>query len=179
MDNPKVLLVTELGGITLELFPRQAPLTAANFLRYVEQGRYAGASFYRVVRSDNQAYSPVKIEVIQGGLGMGQHPLKLPPIPHETTVVTGVRHLEGTLSMSRLEPGTAHSEFFICLGESHELDYGGRRNPDGQGFAAFGRVVQGMEVVRVIQRRPTGSDTPPVRGQILLEPVGILEVRRI
>lgn len=179
MEEPQVLLLTELGEIVLELFPRQAPRTVANFLHYVDQGCYRGASFYRVVRADNQAHSPVKIEVIQGGLGMGEHPAKLPPIPHESTQLTGLRHREGTLSMSRLEPGTAHSEFFICLEESPELDHGGRRNPDGQGFAAFGWVVRGLEVARAIQQRPAGGQTPPVQGQMLLEPVRILEVRRI
>lgn len=121
MDNPEVLLATELGEITLEPLPRQAPLTAANFLHHVDEGRYTEASLYRAVRPDNQARSPVKIEVIQGGLGMVQHPLKLPPIPHETTEVTGAHHLEGTVSMSRLEPGTAHS-WFRALQRSFHRD---------------------------------------------------------
>ncbi len=179
MENPKVTLQTELGEIVLELFPAQAPITVANFLRYVDENRYQGATFYRAVRLDNQAQSPVKIEVIQGGLGMGEHPAKLNPIPQETTAQTGLRHLDGTVSMARLEPDSAHSEFFICVGDQTELDFGGRRNPDGQGFAAFGRVLRGMEVVRQIQARPTGGDTPPVQGQWLLEPVRILAIRRL
>ncbi|MBF6592921.1 MAG: peptidylprolyl isomerase [Thermaceae bacterium] len=179
MDNPKVSLRTELGELVLEVYAAQTPLTAANFLRYVDQGRYTGASFYRAVRPDNQPQSPVKIEVIQGGLGMGEHPAKLPPIAHETTAQTGLRHLDGTISMSRLEPDSASSEFFICIGDQPELDFGGKRNPDGQGFAAFGKVLSGMDVVRAIQVRPSGGDTPPVQGQWLLEPVAILEVRRV
>ncbi|MCS7067200.1 MAG: peptidylprolyl isomerase [Meiothermus sp.] len=179
MENPRVSIQTELGEMVLELFPGQAPITVANFLRYVDENRYQGATFYRAVRLDNQAQSPVKIEVIQGGLGMGEHPAKLPPIPLETTAQTGLRHLDGTLSMARLEPDSAHSEFFICIGNQPELDYGGKRNPDGQGFAAFGRVVRGMEVVRQIQQRPTGGDTPPVQGQWILEPVKILSIRRV
>ncbi|MER3553905.1 MAG: peptidylprolyl isomerase [Meiothermus sp.] len=178
MTNPVILMKTELGEIYLKLHPEQAPLTVANFLRYVDEGRYRGAAFYRAVRPDNQPQSPVKIEVIQGGLGMEEHPQKLGPIPHETTAATGLRHLDGTISMSRLEPGSAHSEFFICISDQPELDFGGRRNPDGQGFAAFGRVLSGMEVVWAIQARPTGGDTPPAQGQWVLRPVGILEVRR-
>lgn len=177
--NPQVKIQTELGQIVLELYPQQAPLTVANFLRYVDEGRYRGATFYRVVRLDNQPQSRVKIEVIQGGLGMDEHPAKLPPIPHESTQETGLRHLDGTVSMARLEPGSTHSEFFICLGDQPELDFGGRRNPDGQGFAAFGRVTEGMEVVRAIQGQPAGGDRPPVEGQWLLEPVKILGVERL
>lgn len=172
-------MVTELGEIRLELYPSRAPLTVANFLRYVDEGRYEGACFYRAVRADNQPQSPVKIEVVQGGLGMDEHPNKLEPIPHEDTDRTGLRHLDGTISMSRLEPGSSNSEFFICTGNQPELDFGGRRNPDGQGFAAFGKVRSGMEAVRAIQAQATGGGMPPVQGQWLLRPVGILEVRRL
>ncbi|MDX2006224.1 MAG: peptidylprolyl isomerase [Meiothermus sp.] len=177
--NPTILIRTDLGEIELELYPAQAPVTVANFLRYVDEGRYQGATFYRAVRLDNQAQSPVKIEVIQGGLGMEAHHAKLPPIAQETTAHTGLKHLEGTISMARLEPDSAHSEFFICIGEQPELDFGGRRNPDGQGFAAFGRVTRGMEVVRAIQAAATGGDTPPVQGQWILEPVRITGVSRL
>ncbi len=179
MNNPKVSIQTELGEIVLELFPAQAPITVANFLRYVDENRYQGATFYRTVRPDNQGQSPVKIEVIQGGLGMDPHPAKLPSILLETTAKTGLRHQDGTLSMARLEPDSAHSEFFICIGNQPELDFGGKRNPDGQGFAAFGQVVQGMEVVRQIQQQPSGGDNPPVQGQWLLEPVRILTMERV
>ncbi len=178
-SNPQVSIQTELGEIVLELFPTQAPHTVANFLRYVDEQRYQGASFYRSVRLDNQAQSPIKIEVIQGGLGMGDHPAKLPPIALETTAQTGLRHRDGTISMARLEPNSAQSEFFICIGDQPELDYGGRRNPDGQGFAAFGWVVRGMEVVRSIHQRPSGGQTPPIQGQWLLEPVRIFSVNRV
>jgi peptidyl-prolyl cis-trans isomerase A (cyclophilin A) len=177
--NPKVLLQTELGEIELELFSTQAPITAANFLRYVDEGRYQGATFYRAVRLDNQAQSAIKIEVVQGGLGMEADPGKLPPIIQETTAQTGVKHLDGTISMARLEPNSGQSEFFICVGDQPELDFGGQRNPDGQGFAAFGRVTRGMETVRAIQARPSGGDTPPVQGQWILEPVKITAVFRL
>ena len=169
--DPVVILDTELGEIRLVLFAERAPSTVANFLRYVDEGRLAGATFYRAVRMDNQPHSAVKIEVIQGGLGFDEHPDQLPAIPHETTDTTGVRHQDGTVSMARNEPGSASSEFFICVGNQPELDFGGRRNPDGQGFAAFGRVIAGMDVVRRIQRRPT-------RDQLLDPQIRILRIYR-
>ncbi|ADD29536.1 peptidyl-prolyl cis-trans isomerase cyclophilin type [Meiothermus ruber DSM 1279] len=116
--NPQVSIQTELGEIVLELFSAQAPRTVANFLRYVDEHRYRGATFYRTVRMDNQAQSPIKIEVIQGGLGMGEHPAKLPPITLETTAQTGLRHQNGTVSMARLEPNSAQSEFSSALATS-------------------------------------------------------------
>lgn len=177
--NPKVQIKTEKGNIVLEVLLDQAPITAANFLRYVDEGRYSGATFYRVVRLDNQSQSPVKIEVIQGGLGMEPHPAKLPNIPHETTAQTGLKHLDGTVSMGRLEPGTSHSEIFICINDQPELNFGGKRYTDGQGFAAFAQVTEGMDVVRAIQQLPSGGDHPPIQGQSLIEPVKILEVKRI
>ena len=179
MDNPKVLIQTELGDIQIELYPDQAPISIANFLRYVDENRYREATFYRTVRLDNQSQSPVKIEVIQGGLGMDEHSSKLPPIAHETTATTGLKHLDGIVSMARLEPGSASSEFFICVGEQPELDFGGKRYPDGQGFAAFGLVIEGMEVVRKIHTQPSGGDRPPVQGQWMEEPVKILSVKRV
>jgi peptidyl-prolyl cis-trans isomerase A (cyclophilin A) len=100
---------------------------------------------------DNQPGNDIKIEVIQGGLGDDPRGLGLPPIAHETTEQTGIKHLDGTVSMARAGPGTASSEIFICIGDQPELDFGGQRNPDGQGFAAFGRVKSGMDVVRKIQ----------------------------
>lgn len=170
---PRVRLVTAEGEIVVELYPEKAPGTVANFLAYVDQGRFEGASFYRVVTPENQPGHPVPIEVIQGGLSMeDDHPRRLPPIRHETTEETGIRHEDGVLSMARDEPGTASSEIFITVGPQPELDFGGRRNPDGQGFAAFGRVVQGMDVVRRIQRLPE-------KDQMLLEPVPVTRVERV
>ena len=144
----------------------------ANFLRYVDEGRYEGATFYRVVTPANQPDDDVRIEVIQGGFGFREDARRLPPIAHETTAQTGLRHRDGTISMARAAPGTASSEFFICLGDQPELDYGGRRNPDGQGFAAFGQVTAGMDVVRRIQGEPAP-------GQLLMAPVPILAIERM
>ncbi len=154
--NPKVMIRTGLGDITLEIYVDKAPITAGNFLKYVRENRLQGAVFYRVVREDNQPHNKVKISVIQGGLMADTDtPEKnLPPIAHETTAQTGILHKDGVISMARLEPGTATSEFFICVGDQPELDFGGKRNPDGQGFAAFGRVIKGMEVVHRILQQP-------------------------
>ena len=142
---------TSLGTITLELFPKKAPTTVKNFLSYIEQNRYDECHFYRVVHSRNQPENKILIEVIQGGLGIDKHPLELKAIAHENTDQTNILHKNGTISMARLEPGTASSEFFICINDQPELDYGGKRNPDGQGFAAFGQVIKGMEIVKKIQ----------------------------
>jgi len=169
--KPRIELETALGAIVLELEPERAPETTANFLRYVDERLFAGASFYRVVRDDNQPDSPVRIDVVQAGLGFDDGPRPLPPIAHESTAATGLRHLDGTVSMARAAPGTASSEIFICVGDQPELDFGGLRNPDGQGFAAFGRVLHGMEVVRRIHG--LAAD-----GQLLVEPVAIVAVRR-
>jgi peptidyl-prolyl cis-trans isomerase A (cyclophilin A) len=168
----EILIETEFGGITLELYPKLAPLTVANFLQYVDENRYSGACFYRVVHIDNQPNNDVKIEVIQGGLKEDDHPDGLSPISHETTEKTGIRHKHGTISMARNEPGTASSEFFICINDQPELDFGGRRNPDGQGFAAFGKVSEGMDVVVNIQSQP-------VEGQYLIKDIRVKNIRRI
>lgn len=160
-QQPRVRIETDAGAITVEVYADKAPVTAANFLRYVNEKRYDGGAFYRVVTMQNQPTSPVKIEVIQGGLD-GDSTKRLPAIPHETNDKTGIKHLDGTISMARGAPGSASSEFFFCIGAQPELDFGGKRNPDGQGFAAFGRVVQGMDVVRKIQQMPADS-APPQR----------------
>ena len=149
-----ISMETELGPIQLELYPDRAPITVSNFLRYADENRYKDFHFYRVVHMENQPDNDVKIEVIQGGLGFDKHPMELPTILHETTDKTGIRHLNGTLSMARMEPGTASSEIFICINDQPELDFGGKRNPDGQGFAAFGKVISGMDVIRKIQLLP-------------------------
>ena len=153
-QNPDVLIKTSLGDIVVEIYEKKAPITASNFLKYVNEERFKEATFYRTVRMDNQPDNEIKIEVIQGGLKEKDQRLYLPPIKHETTDRTGILHKDGVISMARNEPGTASSEFFICIGDQPELDFGGKRNPDGQGFAAFGKVIRGMEVVKIIQKQP-------------------------
>jgi len=184
MHTVEVDMITSLGTITLELYPDKAPITVANFLRYVDEKRYAGAKFYRTVRPDNDN-NPHGITVIQGGLdavvqGGANHTSSLPPIEHESTQVTGLRHVDGTISMARERPGTAGSEFFICIGDNPSLDFGGRRNQDGLGFAAFGRVIAGMPVVKQIGAAASNAPANDayVHGQILEHPIEILDVHR-
>jgi peptidyl-prolyl cis-trans isomerase A (cyclophilin A) len=171
-ENPQVVIRTELGDIHVEIYERNAPITASNFLSYVDQNLFKDACFYRVVRMDNQPNNKIKIQVIQGGLRFSQTENFLPSIEHETTEKTGILHKDGVISMARLDPGTASSEFFICVGDQPELDYEGKRNPDGQGFAAFGKVVSGMEVVRKIHQQPT-------EGQMLVSRVKIFNIVRV
>ncbi len=166
---PVVTIETTLGTIFCEIDTIHAPVTAYNFLNHIQKNTYKNAVFYRVVRQDNQPASKTKIEVIQGGLYADEEIDKIKPIIHETTNETGLKHLDGTLSMARNEPGTASTEFFICVGNQPELDFEGKRNPDGQGFAAFGNVIKGMEVVRKIQVQKD-------KDQYLIESVRILKM---
>lgn len=154
-----------------------APISAGDFLKYVDRGLFNGAAFYRTVRPDNDT-NPVKIDVIQGGL-MDEKKL-LPPIRHEPTNRTGLHHRDGTISIARDAPGTGTAgAFFICIGDQPELDFGGRRNPDGQGFAAFGQVVRGMEVVRAIWKSKTGGPGGEWGTQGLMPPIEIVSSKRI
>jgi peptidyl-prolyl cis-trans isomerase A (cyclophilin A) len=168
-----VRLHTDLGEIVLELAPEAAPVTVANFLRYLDAGLYDGGTFYRTVTPENQPDDSIRIQVIQGGAAADRPGFRpFPPITMESTDRTGLRHRDGVVSMARGGPDSATHAFFICIGDQPELDHGGRRNPDGHGFAAFGRVVEGMEVVRAIQRRPA-------EGQRLREPVRIVRAERL
>lgn len=159
-----VRLTTDLGDIDLEIDLARAPATAANFLRYVDAGRYDGGRFHRTVRPDTETRPDVPIEVVQAGVAPQREAEDFPPVPLERTRDTGLRHLAGTLSMARGAPDSATSDFFICLTDLPALDFGGARNPDGQGFAAFGRVTGGLDVVRKIQAAPASGQslTPPV-----------------
>jgi peptidyl-prolyl cis-trans isomerase A (cyclophilin A) len=164
---PSIRIHTELGLIEAELSADRAPATVANFLRYVEAGRYRDGQFHRTVKlkPDNQPNNAVKIEVIQGGANPSFDEKAWPAIALERTRDTGLKHLDGTLSMARAGPDTATSDFFICIGDQPELDFGGKRNPDGQGFAAFGRVTKGLDVVKKIHAAPADGQklTPAVR----------------
>ncbi len=171
----KVRIDTDAGEILVDIYADKAPITATNFLRYVNEKRYDGGAFYRVVTMQNQPTSPIRIEVIQGGLD-GDSIKRLPAITHETNDKSGLKHLDGTISMARGAPGSASSEFFICINAQPELDFGGMRNPDGQGFAAFGRVTKGMDVVRRIQQSPADS-APPQRLKVLPRILRVTVVR--
>jgi peptidyl-prolyl cis-trans isomerase A (cyclophilin A) len=175
----RVLVQTELGDILVEIDSAKAPGTAANFLRYVDAGHYNGGIFHRTVKMDNQPQSDVKIEVIQAGVNPELAKSGFPSIPLERTSVTGILHKDGVVSMARGEPDSATSGWFICVNDQPSLDFGGKRNPDGQGFGAFGRVVSGMDVVRKIQMAPSSTDrTTNAEAQRLTPPIKILKVAR-
>jgi peptidyl-prolyl cis-trans isomerase A (cyclophilin A) len=169
-----VRITTSLGNIEVELDATRAPVTTANFLKYVDGGFYTNGVFHRTVTTlpDNQPTNKVKIEVIQAGADPARDQGGFPPIALERTNKTGLKHVDGALSMARDGPDTATSDFFICIGPQPELDFGGKRNPDGQGFAAFGRVTKGMDIVRRIQAAPS-------KGQKLIPPIQILKMERI
>ena len=183
-ETVTVVMSTNAGDITLELYPEAAPITVANFLKYVDAHRYDNkASFYRTVRMDNQAQNNIKIEVIQGGLGMEESDLMFEAIAHETTKTSHILHKDCVLSMARLPPNSTTSEFLICRNNQPGLDFGGERNPDGLGFASFGKVVNGMDVVLQIQNMrtdaPEGQELDYTSGQMLVEPVMIYQIYRI
>ncbi len=189
-----IVLETAFGDITVSLNVTHAPGTAGNFLHYVDGGFYDGGKFHRTVRLDNNANANLKaeaigvgidrsadrtnlpndtiaIEVIQGGIDPARSDEQRPAIALERTSETGLRHIDGTISMARLTPDSAVSDFFICINDQPALDFGGQRNPDGQGFAAFGQVIAGMEVVRTIQGQPSN-------GQALDPHVAIVRAHR-
>lgn len=171
-----VRLETQFGAIDLAIDTKRAPVTAANFLKHVDGGFYDGGRFHRVTRADN--YTPVlpnrpKMEIIQAGINPGRRSEGFPAIPLERTSVTGLKHVVGTVSMARAPAAdSARSDFFICLDDQPSLDFGGLRFDDGQGAAAFGRVVAGIDVVRKIQQQP-------VEKQALTPPIEIAKAARV
>ena len=157
------IIKTTAGDITVELYPKKAPITVANFLKYVDAHLYDNTTFFRSVTLNNQPNNEVKIEVIQGG--EVDSTKVFAPIPLERTSKTGVLHKNGAISMARDAPDTATCSFFICINDQPSLDFGGKRNKDGQGFAAFGKVTKGMDVVKKIQLLGPNNDQyfkPPV-----------------
>lgn len=171
-DTARVRLETAAGAIVIELDGRRAPITAANFLRYVDEGRLDGTSFYRAAPTEGM---PAR-GFIQGGIRRAYRRM-LPPIAHEPTSQTGLRHEAGTISMARSAPGMAMGEFFITTARMESMDARG----DAPGFAAFGRVAEGMEVVRAILAMPADpqAGSGAMRGQMLAEPVTIVTARRV
>lgn len=176
----RVRVQTELGDIVIEVDPVKAPLTTANFLRYVDGGHYDGGTFHRTVKMDNQPESTVKIEVIQAGVNPDRAKEGFAAIPLERTNVTGILHRDGVVSMARGAPDSATSGWFVCINDQPSLDFGGNRNPDGQGFAAFGRVITGLDVVRKIQAAPSSTNrTTNTEAQRLIPAIKILKVARV
>jgi peptidyl-prolyl cis-trans isomerase A (cyclophilin A) len=169
----RVILETDAGEIEIEVDAARAPITAAHFLKYVDAGLFDGGIFHRTVRPDNQVGHATPIAVVQAQANPARRSEFPPAIPLERTNVTGLRHLDGTVSMARAEsPDSGRAHVFICIGDQPSLDFGGARNPDGQGFAAFGRVVRGMDVVRKIQMSPA-------KGETLSPAIRILRARRL
>ncbi|MCG8476284.1 MAG: peptidylprolyl isomerase [Cytophagales bacterium] len=166
---PVVEIKTAGGLIAIELYPDKAPVTVANFLKYVKGGYLNNASFYRAVRLDNQQNKTTPIQVLQGGLWYHDSTGVFAAVPLETTEETGILHRDAVVSMARdADPNTATSEFFICIGNNYPLDKGGR--PNSKGYAAFGKVIQGMDLVRKYQEYPA-------KGQLLEPRVDFEEVR--
>ena len=172
--KPRVVIKTGRGSIVVELEAQKAPLTSANFLRYVDARSYDGGTFFRAARTPGQP----KDGTIVGAPDAKVRPF--PPIRHESTTKTGLKHLNGTLSLGRFAPGTATSNFFICVGDQPYLDANPGASGDNLGYAAFGRVVDGMSVVEKILSLPTNGETKfaDQRGQWLKPPVPIVSMRR-
>ncbi len=173
-----IVIETSLGAIEVDLHADAAPITAANFLSIADSGLYDGGTFHRTVTLENQkdlvaatSNSDVVIEVIQGGIHPDKNPGNLTPIPLERTRDTGLKHTDGAISMGRGSADSADEQFFICIGDQPGLDFGALRNPDGQGFAAFGYVTSGMDVVRAIQQSAH-------EGQNLTPPITIRKISR-
>ena len=162
-----------MGDIEVELFPGQAPKTVASFLSYIDSGLYKKCSFYRVLKTEEMP-SPANTGIIQGGIWQTNPERKalLKGTEHETTKQTGLTHQSGTISLARTTPGSATTEFFICIGDQSPLDFGRRGTEDGQGFAAFGKVFDGMDIVRKIQAQKS-------RGDKFVEKIEINEIRRL
>lgn len=171
--SPKTIdcvIKTEFGDIFIELYPEQAPITVRNFMRYVDNGLYKNTKFFRVCTPENEADRDIKIEVIQVDEIAAEK--MFDPIPIETTKQTKLLHKNGTLSMARAEPNSAQCSFSIIINDQPELDFNGKRNADGQGFAAFGKVTKGMDIVLKIQAQANVN-------QILVKPVLIYNIQRI
>ena len=167
----RVVITTSKGEIAAELDSAHAPITVTNFLRYVDAGLYTDGRFHRAVTMANQPRDTVRIEVIQGAPRRTRPDSGFPAIALERTNVTGLLHVDGALSMARGGPNSATGEFFVTVGAQPSLDFGGHRNLDGQGFAVFGHVTAGMDVVRAIQQSP-------VEAQALTPSISILRIQR-
>ena len=176
---PRVRVETELGVVVVEIDHTRAPVTSANFMKYVDAGHYDGGMWHRTVKMDNQLESSIKIEVIQAGVNPQKAKEGFPRVPLERTTATGILHKDGVISMARGMPDSATSGWYICINDQPSLDFGGQRNPDGQGFGAFGRVVSGMDVVRKIQMAPSSTNrTTNAEAQRLTPPIKIVKMSR-
>jgi peptidyl-prolyl cis-trans isomerase A (cyclophilin A) len=177
-----VIFETALGRLTMEVDLARAPITAANFLKYVDGKFYDGGMINRAVRPDNTTRHDVEIQVIQFQSDPARRREQFPPIPLERTSVTGLKHVNGALSMARSGPDSATTSFSVVINDQPELDFAGKRNADGQGFAVFGRVVAGMDVVANIHAAKTLAPDAPQKGaygtETLDPPIKILKAYR-
>ena len=171
--NPHVIIETGYGDIEVELYPGKAPQTAAAFLANIDAGNFKKSSFYRVIKNDNVP-EEYNTGLIQGGIYQTQpnNIAKQKSIPHESPKQTGLTHTSGTISMARTTPGSATSEFFICIGDQRQFDSSSRGNADGLGYAAFGKVFKGMDVVSKIQNKKSN-------GEDFLTPIDIKNIKRL
>jgi peptidyl-prolyl cis-trans isomerase A (cyclophilin A) len=179
-----VRIETALGGIDVAVDTKRAPITAANFLKYVDAKAYDGGRFHRATRPDNyvpQLPERPAFQIVQADIDPQRSKDKFPPIPLERTTATGLTHTAGALSMPRgASADSATSGFVICLEDTPSLDFGSQRYPDGQGFAAFGRVVKGLDVVRRIQQQPTNKEgQTPMARQTLTPVITITRMSRL
>ncbi|HSC55422.1 MAG TPA: peptidylprolyl isomerase [Phnomibacter sp.] len=167
-----IVIETQFGDIEAQLYPGKAPKTVAAILSYIDSGFYQRSSFYRILSEDNQPMGSAPAELIQCGLWANKNRRDdLKGTPHEPTSVTGLKHINGALSLARQDTGTGSSEFFICIGDQPGFDFGGENNADKQGYAVFGQVVKGMDIVMKIYRRPE-------ENQLFSPPVDIINIRR-
>ena len=168
-----VVVTTTLGEVHVALESQRAPVTVANFLRYVDARRFDNSSLYRAVKIDAEG----NYGLVQGGL-KGDRKKLFKPIAHESPAVTGLSHVNGTISMARTDPGTADADFFFIIGDLTALD--GKADGSDPGYAAFGHVTQGMEILKQVLLAPRSEDVGDgsMKGQILSEPVKILSIRR-
>jgi peptidyl-prolyl cis-trans isomerase A (cyclophilin A) len=172
---PRVVVVTSAGRIVIELETLKAPVTAGNFLRYVDQRRLDGVSFYRDVKVAEH------FGFVQFGV-MGDPKRALPPIKHEPTTLTGLKHFDGTISLARLAPGTGRGDFTISVGDQFGLDADPTQPGDNLGYATFGRVVEGMDVILAIFNAPvspTATLLGTFKGEVPVAPVKVISARRI
>lgn len=167
-DKPTIDIETNFGDIIVELYPKKAPKTVAAFLSYVDSGYFKNTSFYRVLKKEDQAMNVAKTQLIQGGLW--QTKLKkqqsIPGIPLETTKETGILHTSGVISLARNEdPNSGNTEFFICMDDEPDYDYGGDASPDKKGYVTFGKVISGMKYVKQIHSQPDFETNfrPPIK----------------
>ena len=177
-SSPNVILETTQGNIEIEVYPKKAPISAADFLYYIDEGLYDNQGFYRTVRADNDPRD-MGMSLIQGGRLDLQSVTML--LDHETTEMSGLSNTSGSVAIGRDKPGTGSAAFFyINIGDNSFLDYGGERNPDGQGYAVFGQVISGMDTVKAIQSGEAKgvSDQEVTNGQFLTEPVIIKKAYR-